>query len=130
MEFLKIKETCLYVTDLDTCRVFYRDTLGLEEISFVPGKHLFFRAGSSVLLLFNSEDSKTKTSPPPHYASGNQHFAFEVRDADYQKAKQEIVSKGITIIDEVTWKTGKKSFYFRDPENNVLEIIPENGIWD
>lgn len=130
MEFLRIKETCLYVHDLDACRIFYRDTLGLEEISFLPGKHLFFRAGNSVLLLFNPDDSMTKTSPPPHYATGNQHFAFEVKESDYLQAKKEIASKGIAIIDEVTWKTGKKSFYFRDPENNVLEILPENGIWD
>lgn len=130
MEFLKIKETCLYVKDLDLCRKFYCDTLGLEEISFVADKHLFLRAGSSVLLIFNPEDSRTKSSPPPHYASGDQHFAFEVRDEEYLSAKEEILSKGIAIVDEVTWKSGKKSFYFRDPEGNVLEIIPENGLWD
>jgi catechol 2,3-dioxygenase-like lactoylglutathione lyase family enzyme len=130
MKFLRIKETCLYVRDLNACRDFYNHILGLEEISFVPDKHLFFRAGDSVLLLFNPEDSKTKKSPPPHFASGNQHFAFEVPADEYETAKQQIIDKQIQIIDEVQWKSGKKSFYFRDPENNVLEILPENGIWD
>lgn len=130
MDFLKIKETCLYVSDLEAAYHFYHGILGLPVITYLKQKHLFLRAGSSVLLLFNPEDSKTKTSPPPHYGSGNQHFAFEIREEQYEAAKAEIISKGIPIVDEVTWKSGRKSFYFRDPENNVLEIIPENGIWE
>jgi hypothetical protein len=46
------------------------------------------------------------------------------------ESKSEIQRKGIEIIDEITWKSGKKSFYFLDPEGNVLEILPEKGIWD
>lgn len=130
IEFLKIKETCLYVSDLDQAKEFYHDKLRLPVINYLPGKHLFLRAGDSVLLLFNPEDSKTKTSPPAHYGGGKQHFAFEVKQADYEKAKSEITAIGIQIIEEVTWKTGKKSFYFNDPEGNVLEIVPELGIWE
>jgi catechol-2,3-dioxygenase len=130
MNFLKIKETCLYVHDLELAKKFYEETLGLSAINYVPGKHLFLRAGSSVLLIFNPEDSKKKSSPPPHYASGNQHFAFEVRATEYQSAKDELKSKGIKIIDEVVWKSGKESFYFKDPEGNILEIVPDEGIWD
>ena len=98
-------------------------------ISHVPGKHIFFRAGTSVLLCFNPEDSKTKKSPPAHYGGGQQHFAFEVKKSDYRHTKEEIISKGVTIIDEVVWESGAESFYFRDPEGNVLEVIPA-GIWD
>jgi catechol 2,3-dioxygenase-like lactoylglutathione lyase family enzyme len=128
--FLKIKETCLYIRDLEKAREFYHRILGLPVIAYLPDKHLFLRAGSSVLLLFNPEDSKQKTSPPPHFGSGQQHFAFEVRQEDYEDAKQKITSAGISIVDEVTWKSGQRSFYFNDPEKNVLEIIPEGGIWD
>ena len=129
MNVLKIKETCLYVHDLEQARDFYTRVLSLPEINYTPGKHLFLRAGQSVLLLFNPEDSKMKTSPPAHYAEGKQHFAFEVSEQEYQKVKSELIGKGIQIIDEVTWPTGKQSFYFNDPEGNILEIVPENGIW-
>ena len=91
---------------------------------------IFFRAGSSVLLCFNPEDSKGKISPPGHYGVGKLHFAFEVSEADYFKTKQEIREKGIEITKEVLWQTGKESFYFEDPEGNVLEILPDSGIWD
>ena len=130
MNFLKIKETCLYIRDLEAAKRFYQDELGLEVIGYLTGKHIFFRAGTSVLLCFNPEDSKTKVSPPPHFAEGKQHFAFEIPAAEYESAKAEITAKGIIVTDEVTWKKGVKSFYFEDPEGNVLEVVPEKGIWD
>jgi catechol 2,3-dioxygenase-like lactoylglutathione lyase family enzyme len=130
MNILKIKETCLYLIDLDRARSFYHEVLGLPIISYVEGKHIFFRAGTSVLLCFNPEDSKSKISPPAHFGGGKQHFAFEVSKTEYEKVKNEIRSKGITIVDEVVWKSGEESFYFNDPEGNVLEFVPDIGIWD
>jgi catechol 2,3-dioxygenase-like lactoylglutathione lyase family enzyme len=129
MKFLKIKETCLYIHNLEEAKKFYNETLELPLISYLPGKHIFFKTGSSVLLCFNPEDSKLKKSPPSHFGGGKQHFAFEVAVNDYDEAKEWIQSKGITITYEVTWQSGAKSFYFDDPEGNVLEIIPEKGIW-
>jgi catechol 2,3-dioxygenase-like lactoylglutathione lyase family enzyme len=130
MEVLKIKETCIYILDLQAAHDFYSKVLGLEVINYAKDKHLFLRAGSSVLLLFNPEDSKKKKSPPGHYGGGKQHFAFEIETLFYEEAKAELLSKGIQIIDEMIWPAGGKSFYFNDPEGNVLEIVSEKGIWD
>lgn len=129
MKFLKIKETCIYVRDLEKAKSFYTEVLELPLIHYLPGKHLFLKAGSSVLLLFNPEDSKTKTTPPAHYGGGKQHFAFEVEANQYHAVQEAIRSKGVLITDEVQWKNAK-SFYFNDPEGNVLEIVPDEGIWD
>lgn len=129
MKISQIKETCLYCRDLEKAKAFYEGLLELSVINFQPGKHLFLRAGNSVLLIFNPDDSRTKTSPPAHFANGPQHFAFEVKADLYEKHKSEIIEKGIQIIDTLVWKTGQESFYFNDPEGNVLEIVPE-GIWD
>ena len=129
MNIRQIKETCLYVKDLEKAKAFYHDVLELPIISYVKEKHIFFRAGSSVLLCFNPDDSRLKKRPPAHYAKGRYHFAFEVTREEYEKHKQEIQSKGIAITDKVIWETGQESFYFEDPEGNVLEIVPE-GIWD
>ncbi|MCU0356009.1 MAG: VOC family protein [Cyclobacteriaceae bacterium] len=129
MEFIKIKETCLYVRDLVRAREFYEQKLGLTLISYLEGKHAFFKAGSSMLLLFNPDDSATKKSPPAHFGEGKQHFAFEVPADRYAEAKGSIEAKNIVITDEVTWSGGMKSFYFEDPEGNVLEILPDQGIW-
>ncbi|HEY4652991.1 MAG TPA: VOC family protein [Cyclobacteriaceae bacterium] len=130
MRFLKIKETCLYVRDLERARSYYHDLLELPVIDYLPDKHLFLRVGSSVLLCFNPEDSRQKTSPPAHFGGGKQHLAFEVTDEDYDLVREELERKGIAITDRITWKSGKESVYFEDPEGNVLEILPQNGIWD
>lgn len=130
MEFTRIKETCLYLHDLEKAKSFYHGTLGLPVINYVEGKHLFLRVGSSVLLCFNPSDSRQKTSPPAHYGGGKQHFAFEVSADDYARSKEEVRSKGIPITAEMTWQSGRESFYFEDPEGNVLEIVPDRGVWD
>jgi catechol 2,3-dioxygenase-like lactoylglutathione lyase family enzyme len=129
MKFLKIKETCLYLHDLEQAKKFYHEVLELPLISYVPEKHIFFTAGSSVLLCFNPNDSREKVSPPAHYGGGKQHFAFEVAREEYEQAKTWIKGKGIPITNTVVWKSGKESFYFEDPEGNVLEIVPDTGIW-
>ena len=119
----------MYVHDLVQALDFYHGLLGLPVISHVKGKHIFFRAGNSVLLCFNPESSKNKKSPPPHYAEGKYHFAFEVAREDYEHEKQSLLSKGIQITDEVVWKDGLRSCYFEDSAGNVLEIVTE-GVWD
>lgn len=129
MNFTGIKETCIYCRDLHAARKFYAELLKLPVIGEVPGKHIFFRAGHSVLLCFNPDDARNKISPPAHYAEGPYHFALEVKANEYEDHKRKILAAGISIIDEVTWKNGQRSFYFNDPTGHVLEIVPE-GIWD
>lgn len=128
-EIIKIKETCLYIQDLQGAHEFYHLLLGFPVIDYVHDKHLFLRVGSSVLLCFNPDDSAGKSSPPSHYGRGKLHLAFEVSNPDYELTRKAIENAGIKILDEVTWKNGSSSFYFEDPAGNVLEVVPE-GIWD
>ena len=130
MKFTQIKETCLYARDLGQIRVFYHDVLRLQIIQEEAGKHIFFRVGSSVLLFFNPDDSRMKVSPPGHYGEGKQHIALEVPATEYLTTKDEVIKKGIKIIDAVKWKNDIESFYFEDPAGNVVEIVPDNGMWD
>ncbi len=129
MNFKKIKETCIYFKDLNKAKEFYHGLLGLPVIAEVKDKHIFFKAGSSVLLCFNPEDSKSKESPPAHYSEGKYHFAFEVSAEEYQMHKEKMESRGIRITDVLVWKNGLESFYFEDPVGNILEVVPE-GVWD
>ena len=129
MQFKQIKETCLYVKDLNATEEFYAGKLGLECFAKTPDRHAFFRLGTSVLLCFNPEITKNETRFPAHFAEGKQHIAFEVSQIEYDKRKEEIQSAGITITHEHDWPNGFKSFYFDDPDGHVLEIVPE-GMWD
>ncbi|MFL5730738.1 MAG: VOC family protein [Cytophagaceae bacterium] len=129
MKIKQIKETCLYVSNLEITEKFYRDTFNFELIGKVPGRHVFFRAGSSVLLCFNPAKTREDQSLPPHYAYGPMHLAFEIEPGEYQAWKDKIVERKILIIHEQAWKMGVHSFYFHDPDGHVLEIVPR-GIWD
>src|SRR5690606_7189162 len=129
MNITQIKETCLYIQDLESAKEFYHGKLGFEIINEQEGAHVFFKAGTSVLLCFVPEVSKTKTSPPPHFAYGHQHIAFEVEKELYEEWKIKLQALDIKIIKEQTWGNGLKSFYFLDPADHVLEIVPK-GVWE
>ncbi|MFP4092229.1 MAG: VOC family protein [Cyclobacteriaceae bacterium] len=129
MRINQVKENCLYVKNLQESRRFYHEQLGMPIISFVENRHVFFRAGSSVLLCFLPEVTKEEKNLPPHYAHGPQHLAFEVPRHEYELWKEKLKKQQVKITHEQEWKEGKKSFYFEDPSGNVLEILPP-GVWE
>ncbi|HEY0752316.1 MAG TPA: VOC family protein [Chitinophagaceae bacterium] len=129
LRIAQIKETCIYVTDLQRTRAFYGDTLGLELIALAEGRHVFFRAGSSVLLCFLAEVTRKGIDLPAHGATGSIHFAFEIENGHYESALAFIATNGIEVIHQQEWKKGKRSFYFHDPDGHLVEIV-EKGIWD
>lgn len=130
MNISRIKETCLYIDDIEAAYQFYAVKLGFECFSKVQGRHIFFRVGPDVLLCFLPEVTRQEKSLPPHWAEGPQHLAFEVSASAYESVKKEAQQKGIKITHTQDWGAGKyESFYFSDPSNNVLEIVQE-GMWD
>lgn len=129
MNITQVKENCLYVSDLDRSLDFYHQKLGLPLISHVEGRHVFFRAGSSVLLCFLPEVTRAETKLPPHFAYGSQHLAFEVRTDEYDIWKKRLEEQDIEVVHEQHWKDDLYSLYFHDPDGHLLEIVPPR-IWD
>jgi catechol 2,3-dioxygenase-like lactoylglutathione lyase family enzyme len=129
MDIIKIKETCLYVTDLAQTKAFYNGLLAFKVIGEVPDRHVFFRAGSSVLLCFIAEAARKPGNLPPHYGSGQLHLAFEVSKSHYKTTKARVEQAGIAIEQEYDWGSGFLSFYFRDPDKHLLEVVME-GMWE
>jgi catechol 2,3-dioxygenase-like lactoylglutathione lyase family enzyme len=129
MNIARIKETCLYVTDLKATKAFYHTQLGLPLLSMVEGRHIFFRAGESVLLCFIAAKTKQEKSLPPHGAKGSVHFAFEVKREEYPAALQKVRTAAIPVLHEHIWPNDLRSFYFHDPDENLVEII-EEGLWE
>lgn len=129
MQIKQIKETSLYVHDLELIRHFYEDKIGLPVIGKSDNRHIFFRAGTSVLLCFIPDTTKNEKQLPPHFGGGNQHIAFEIAPEEYTQWQENLKAKKVDIIHEQEWKNGLKSFYFSDPENNLIEIVPQ-GVWE
>lgn len=122
-----VLETVLYVADIDRAEQFYRDVLGLKQIGKEPGRHVFFRVGPAVLLLFRAEVTRRAGTLPPHGADGQIHVCFTTSPADYEAWKKRARDHGVTIEQEIEWPRGR-SFYFHDPDGNLLELA-DNDIW-
>jgi catechol 2,3-dioxygenase-like lactoylglutathione lyase family enzyme len=118
-----IIETCLYVEDLAAARLFYRRVLDLQEYSAVSDRHVFFRCGRGMLLLFNPEKTRILGgSVPAHGAIGAGHAAFAIADEHLAKWRDQLEREECPIEMEVEWPGGGRSLYFRDPDGNSLEL--------
>jgi catechol 2,3-dioxygenase-like lactoylglutathione lyase family enzyme len=129
-----ILESALYVTDLDAAEKFYTDVLGLDLLGKVDGRHLFFRCGDGVLLIFNAEATKVPPAPdaklkvPPHGTVGDGHLCFAASADEIVRWKAHIEQKKIAIESEFDWPQGGRSIYIRDPSGNSIEFA-EPRIW-
>jgi catechol 2,3-dioxygenase-like lactoylglutathione lyase family enzyme len=121
-------EAALYVGDLDRAEAFYGDVLGLQRIAKEPGRHVFFRVGQSVLLLFNPEATQKGGSLPEHGAKGSGHAALGISADSLEGWRSRLQEQGVEIEKEVMWRKGGRSLYFRDPARNAIELITP-GCW-
>lgn len=128
-----ILETVLYAKDLAATEIFYRDVLGLDPFVSVAGRHLFYRCGDQVLLIFNPVATKIAPAPdalpvPPHGAEGPGHICFRAAAAEIDAWVARLRAKGVVIEADFEWPAGGRSIYFRDPAGNCLEFA-EPRIW-
>ncbi len=123
-----VLETILYVDDLEAARAFYQVVLGLELYSQKHGVFVFFKCESGMLLLFNPDAALSNESIPAHGAKGPGHVCFAMAEDQHKAWQARLKDHGIRIEQEVTWPNGAKSFYFRDPAGNSLELATRK-IW-
>ena len=122
-----VLETVLYYTDHGRAQHFYRDVLGMVLMESDSARHMFFRAGRSVFLLFDAAASSIAGKLPAHGARGSVHTCFQVPPDAYLAWKDYLAGHGIPILREMQWTRGR-SFYFHDPDANLLEIA-DADIW-
>lgn len=129
MKVQDILETCLCVGDLAAAERFYADVLGLVLHDRQAGRHVFFRCGERMFLLFNSQaSSQSDGKIPPHGTSGPGHACFAARQEELAAWQTHLRSHGVPIEAVVEWPGGSQSIYFRDPAGNCLEIATPR-IW-
>jgi catechol 2,3-dioxygenase-like lactoylglutathione lyase family enzyme len=123
-----IHEAALYVDDLAAAERFWR-RLGLQVVGRQPGRHVFFRAGRDMLLLFDAQAARQSAGVPPHGATGAGHVALDVPDLEaLDRWRAHLALVGVDIEHEHAWPAGGISLYFRDPSGNSLELLTR-GTW-
>jgi catechol 2,3-dioxygenase-like lactoylglutathione lyase family enzyme len=135
-----ILESALYVDDLDRAETFYGEVLGLTRIAKADGRHVFFRCGDGVLLLFNADTTEippqadARLPVPPHGGRGPGHLCFRANGEEIGAWRHDLEKKGVAIEADFEWPSfgkgsgGGRSIYFRDPAGNSLEFA-EAKIW-
>jgi catechol 2,3-dioxygenase-like lactoylglutathione lyase family enzyme len=123
MRIMGILEAVLYVDDLAAAEAFYTGVLNLPVHSRVPDRHLFLRCGDGMFLLFNPDaTSQPGEQVPSHGARGPGHVALAIDEADLAGWHERLAQHSVEIEAEVTWPSGGRSIYFRDPAGNSIEL--------
>lgn len=130
-----ILETSLYARNLAETEAFYTDVLGLQLYAKFENRHVFYKVGESMFLLFNP-DATQVIGPPvngsiiaPHGALGAGHVAFRMKQSEIEGWRARLIEHAIVIESEVTWPGGGFSIYFRDPAGNSVELATP-ALWE
>ncbi|KGJ03977.1 Catechol 2,3-dioxygenase [Paracoccus halophilus] len=127
-------ESALYAEDLEAAARFWTEIIGLPEIARVPGRHVFFRCGAQVLLVFRAEATRqapredARLPVPPHGTTGAGHFCMAAAPEAFDAWRSHLEKAGIEIEADFTWPQGGRSLYFRDPAGNSIELA-DPAIW-
>ncbi len=129
----RILETALYAADLDAAEAFYGGLLGLERVARAGTRHVFYRCGAGILLIFNPEETEAASTPPAlpvpaHGARGPGHICFAATEAEIEGWAARLPAAGVPLEADFRWPNGARSIYVRDPAGNSVEFA-EAGLW-
>jgi catechol-2,3-dioxygenase len=123
MPVRRLNHAVLYVRDLASTVSFYRETLGFEIRTEIPGRAAFLRAPGSAndhdLGLFEIVDPGA-TAPGPHV--GLYHLAWEVGTlADLAETREKLAAAG-ALVGQSDHRVSK-SLYAKDPNGIEFEVM-------
>ena len=128
--FAGVLETVLYHDHAgrDAVMRFYGELLALPAVAgWADG--VAFRIGSGVLLLFDRERLGERRGPiADHGTVGPGHACLQAGDGDYERWREHLVATGVEVVHDQEWGGGRRSFYFKDPADNLLEIA-SGDLW-
>jgi catechol 2,3-dioxygenase-like lactoylglutathione lyase family enzyme len=129
-----VLEAAIYADDLDAAADFYGARLGLAEIGRVPGRHVFYRCGATILLVFRAAETRIPSGNadlpvPTHGATGQGHVCFAADGAALDRIRADLLAAGIPVEADFRWPNGARSLYVRDPAGNSIEFA-EPRLWD
>lgn len=129
-----VLESCLYATDLAAAERFYGDLLGLPVFARESGRHIFFRCGAAMLLVFDPARTSAVAGEvggvpvPRHGTRGAGHVCFQVPESELPEWRERLEAGGVPIEAEIHWPRGGTSLYVRDAAGNSVELAPAR-IW-
>ena len=122
MNITRLDHLVLTVKDIQTTVDFYVSVLGMEREEFGAGR-LALKYGNQKINLHQAGKEFEPKADRPTPGSADLCFITEV---PLEKAMAHVRSKGVEIIEGPVARTGAtgpiNSFYFRDPDMNLIEV--------
>ena len=119
-----LAEAVLYVSDLERAARFYMEALGLPVTAAFDDARFLQTGQDSTLILFDINKLEKRESPiPGHGAHGRGHVALAIAAEEMDAWRQRLLDHGVAIEHEQDWPQGTHSIYFRDPDQNSVELI-------
>ena len=128
-----ILETSLYVRDVARAAQFYQNVLGFERM-FTDDRLCALSVGGKQVLLLFKQGASIEEIPlaggtlPPHDGQGQLHVAFSCSAADLPTWEEQLAAHDVPVESRIHWQRGGTSIYFRDPDENLVELATP-GIW-
>jgi catechol 2,3-dioxygenase len=112
----------LRVRDLERSLRFYRDTLGLRQVTLYQGRMAFPRAGEKHHDLALMEVGAAASAPPGD-GVGLHHLAFKVGDspAELRAARDRLEAAGYPV-ESAADHTVSQALYLHDPDGIRVEL--------
>ena len=129
-----VLEACLYADDLAAAEHFYSVVIGLEVYARLAGRHVFFRCGQGMFLVFDPAatqrglDVRGERGRLRHGAVGPGHVAFRIDEAALGAWRDRLAAAGVEVEADVDWPHGGRSLYVRDPAGNSVELATA-AVW-
>ena len=119
----RLDHLVLTVSSIDDTVRFYTEILGMEKQVFGEGRvALKFGCQKINLHQFAAKSLNPKPDLP---TPGSADLCF-ITHLPIQQAFEQVSAKGVNIIEGIVSRTGAtgpiQSFYFRDPDNNLIEV--------
>ena len=118
--FTKLYAICLLVEDYEKSLDFYKNTLGLK-INSQDKNYTDFKLGESLFAIFQKDTATAMFSKSHMKSGGGAIIAFPVENVE--ETCKELEQKGVDIFGgPKTMSWGQTVAYFKDPDNNILEV--------
>jgi len=122
MKIKNIDHIVLTVKDIDSTVDFYQSVLGMVVTSFAQGRTALTFGSQKINLHQQGNEFEPRAQSP---LPGSVDLCF-ITETPLEEAMSQARDKGVSIIEGPVDKTGAlgriKSFYFRDPDMNLIEV--------
>jgi len=122
MKIINIDHVVLTVKDIDSTIDFYQSVLGMEVVEFSQGRTALTFGSQKLNLHQQGKEFEPRAGSA---LPGSIDLCF-ITETPLNEAMSQVSDKGIRIIEGPVDKTGAlgpiKSFYFRDPDMNLIEV--------